>query len=104
MTGKFYFYFFNFYFSLLFYFNFPDRLIYERTDDEFNQISLLNETRDDNEDLIQPEFNFDINAQPPAENSAKVDADYQKKFGRLYKTFDVRYLKGKIWETINEVN
>jgi hypothetical protein len=34
------------------------------------------------------------------ENIAKVDKDYEKRFGRLYKTFDVRYLKSKIWDSI----
>jgi len=38
------------------------------------------------------------------ENMAIIDKDYQKKFGKLYKTFDVRYVKTKLWETINEVN
>jgi hypothetical protein len=38
-----------------------------------------------------------------AQTFMKVDADYEKKFGRLYKTFDVRYLKGKIWESIDKV-
>ena len=51
---------------------------------------------------IQTNFNLDINT-GAIENTAKVDKEYQKKFGRLYKTFDVRYLKGKIWESINEV-
>ena len=35
---------------------------------------------------------------------AIVDKEYQKKFGKLYKTFDVRYVKNKLWETINEVS
>jgi hypothetical protein len=30
----------------------------------------------------------------------KIDSDYEKKFGRLYKTFDVKVVKQSIWQTI----
>ncbi len=33
----------------------------------------------------------------------KVDNEYEKKFGRLYKTFDVRFLKSKIWDSLDNV-
>jgi hypothetical protein len=38
------------------------------------------------------------------ENFGKFDNEYEKKFGRLYKTFDVRVIKNKIWESISDYN
>jgi len=35
------------------------------------------------------------------ETFGKIDNEYEKKFGRLYKTFDVRVIKNKIWDTIS---
>lgn len=35
---------------------------------------------------------------------AKIDSEYEKKFGRLYKTFDVRFVKSKIWESVSNLN
>ena len=29
--------------------------------------------------------------------------NFDKKFGKLYKTFDVGFVKKKIWDTINEI-
>jgi hypothetical protein len=48
-------------------------------------------------------MNFDINEDDKIENNARIDQEYAKKFGHLYKTFDVRFIKGKILETISEV-
>lgn len=39
-----------------------------------------------------------------AETFVKIDSEYEKKFGRLYKTFDVRVIKSKIWESITFVS
>lgn len=30
-----------------------------------------------------------------------LNKEYNKAFGRLYKTFDVRFIKEKIWETLS---
>jgi hypothetical protein len=49
---------------------------------------------DNNPDEVQNEVKI-------GQSFVKVDNDYEKKFGRLYKTFDVRYLKSKIWESID---
>ncbi len=55
------------------------------------------------EEDIENKLNLDI-PNEKIENMAIIDKEYQKKFGKLYKTFDVRYVKTKLWETINEVN
>lgn len=39
----------------------------------------------------------------PTKTFLKIENEYEKKFGRLYKTFDVRFLKSKIWDSINIV-
>lgn len=56
------------------------------------------------DEFIKPDLNFDVAIDYKIENTARVDKDYEKHFGRLYKTFDVRFLKGKIWESLKEVN
>jgi hypothetical protein len=38
------------------------------------------------------------------ESFAKIDNEYEKKFGRLYKTFDVRFVKSKIWESVSNLS
>ncbi len=51
-------------------------------------------------------FNYNINEEKvdiPSKTFLKLEHDYEKKFGRLYKTFDVRFIKTKIWETITNV-
>jgi hypothetical protein len=35
------------------------------------------------------------------QNFKRIDNEYEKKFGRLYKTFDVRMIKNKIWESVS---
>lgn len=50
------------------------------------------------------EYNFEITMDANLENNAKIDKDYEKRFGRLYKTFDVRYLKSKIWDSISRID
>ncbi len=55
---------------------------------------------------IDEEFENNLNlniSNEKVENMVIIDKDYQNKFGKLYKTFDVRYVKNKLWETINEV-
>ena len=54
------------------------------------------------EEDIENRLNFDLENEK-VQNMAIVDKEYQKKFGKLYKTFDVRFIKNKIWETINDV-
>ena len=54
------------------------------------------------EEDIENKLNLNI-PNEKIENMAIIDKEYQKKFGKLYKTFDVRYVKNKLWETINEV-
>jgi hypothetical protein len=54
------------------------------------------------EEVVKNEFNFDIEVNANIENNARIDKDFEKRFGRLYKTFDVRYLKSKIWDSISK--
>jgi hypothetical protein len=74
--------------------------------DDGENIQMIDATEDLNKEdnnLIF-DINFDVTAQGKLENMARIDKDYEKKFGRLYKTFDVRYLKSKIWESLLQVN
>lgn len=99
--------------SLYFFFLIPEKRIIEPTEkvattSDMDNLGAVNEISPEGlpiniKNLEPGNFNLDINMGTVIENTAKVDTDYQKKFGRLYKTFDVRYLKGKIWESINEV-
>lgn len=52
------------------------------------------------------EFNYNNqdNVDLPSKTFVKLENEYEKKFGRLYKTFDVRFIKTKIWETMNNVS
>lgn len=54
-------------------------------------------------DELAEEENISLNVSQP-ENFLKVDNEYEKKFGRLYKTFDVKFLKSKIWDSINNLD
>jgi hypothetical protein len=54
---------------------------------------------------IKEDFEFKVDEVSfPVENMAVVDLEYKRKFGGLYKTFDVKYLKSKLWETVDESN
>ncbi len=57
--------------------------------------------RDDQEGQIDDISNLKLITETKNENNAKFDNEFQKRFGRLYKSFDVRYIKSKIWESIN---
>ncbi len=48
-------------------------------------------------------YNNDDNVDLPSKTFVKLENEYEKKFGRLYKTFDVRFIKTKIWESMNSV-
>jgi len=66
-----------------------------------NENNEFNENQNDysvgGEDINMNQENNDN----PAVPFLKVDADYEKKFGRLYKTFDVKVVKQSIWQTIH---
>lgn len=55
----------------------------------------------ENNNLLPPNEE-DVNINVP-ESFAKIDNEYEKRFGRLYKTFDVRVVKNKIWESIDKL-
>jgi hypothetical protein len=46
---------------------------------------------------------FEENKDQRMDTFVKIDNDYEKKFGRLYKTFDVRFVKSKIWESLSNL-
>jgi hypothetical protein len=86
-------------------FSIQDRLINDRTYNEENRAGL-------NNDNVDSYSNHGDNELPPneeeinnvAETFVKIDSEYEKKFGRLYKTFDVRLIKSKIWESISSIS
>jgi hypothetical protein len=67
----------------------------------------MNNNQDDYNDDFgpeQPSFEENKENMPYNQTFAKIDNDYEKKFGRLYKTFDVRLIKSKIWESLSKLN
>lgn len=62
---------------------------------EMRNINSLHELPQTAE-VIFPDENNEV------ENLAKIDKEYEKKYGRLYKTFDVRFLKNKISECLQQ--
>lgn len=73
--------------------------IKENTDENVEGENLIQDTIVENVN----EFNFDPTTKGEYESTAMIDKDYQRRFGRLYKTFDVRYVKRKMWESIDQV-
>lgn len=70
-----------------------------------NEINIGQENIDYGNQEEPAEFNYnnDDNVDMPSKTFVKLESEYEKKFGRLYKTFDVRFIKTKIWESINTV-
>lgn len=87
-------------FSIQDRFNNPTNPEVNAFDDEND--NNLNENQNDNDFSVAGE---DINMNEVKDNATvpfvKIDADYEKKFGRLYKTFDVKVVKQSIWQTIH---
>ena len=78
-------------------FTIPDRIIQDNIQkDAINVVDEYN----------REEENYDVynEAESVAQSFLKVDNEYEKKFGRLYKTFDVRFLKSKIWDSVDNVH
>ena len=79
----------------------------KRFKEQQSQLSLKQnniKSYDDNQDLNENETfhnqsNYDISKFTEKENENIHNFD--KKFGKLYKTFDVGFVKMKIWDTIN---
>jgi hypothetical protein len=79
----------------------------KRFKEQQSQLSLKQnniKSDDDNQDFnenetIQNQSNYDISKFTEKENENIHNFD--KKFGKLYKTFDVGFVKMKIWDTIN---
>jgi hypothetical protein len=80
-------------------FTISDRIIenFDNKDDELNPVDPYfgDNIAEGDQPLDTPENN--------AQTFLKIDNEYEKKFGRLYKIFDIRFLKGKIWESIDKV-
>ena len=59
------------------------------------------DNNDDNFDEDAMNLVSNYNPLNPIGTFVRIDNEYEKKFGRLYKTFDVRFLKSKIWESLS---
>ena len=102
--------FFNFdKFSIFKLFTGPDRTIFFRgqnnnivnnnyinNNNEFDGSQIIN---DDNNDIS----NMNINNVSGENTFVKFDEEYEKKYGSLYKRFDIRFLKNKIWESYENI-
>lgn len=90
-------------------FSIPDKLILDKKDksskennSNLNEEDLLNADGDLFDNINSNEINSGyLETNEIIENTAKVDEEYDKKYGKLYKTFDVRFVKSKIWENIS---
>lgn len=65
---------------------------------------MNNNNQEDDFGPEQPSFEENKENIAFNETFAKIDNEYEKKFGRLYKTFDVRLIKSKIWESLSRLN
>ena len=54
---------------------------------------------DDNNDIS----NINLNTTNGENTFVKFDEEYEKKYGQLYKRFDIRFLKNKIWESYENI-
>ena len=100
--------FFNFdKFSIFKLFSGPDRTIFQKfqnnnlndnyiNNNEFDGSQIIN---DDNHDIS----NMNINNVSGENTFVKFDEEYEKKYGSLYKRFDIRFLKNKIWESYENI-
>ena len=100
--------FFNFdKFSIFKLFSGPDRTIFQKfqnnnlndnyiNNNEFDGSQIIN---DDNHDIS----NMNINNVSGENTFVKFDEEYEKKYGQLYKRFDIRFLKNKIWESYENI-
>lgn len=69
-----------------------------------NIIDLQSEEMADSElsNVCENEVQEVINLTEEENQFSRIDKEYQKKFGRLYRTFDVRFLKNKILESLTQ--
>ena len=63
--------------------------------------SISDDLRNDDTDVLHNQTNYDLKKFDAIENENIHNFD--KKFGKLYKTFDVGYVKNRIWDTIKEI-
>ena len=63
--------------------------------------SISDDLRKDDTDVLHNQTNYDLKKFDAIENENIHNFD--KKFGKLYKTFDVGYVKNRIWDTIKEI-
>ena len=86
-----------------------DRLIQDNPSTDYAKLNQneehINENNYDDGDISVDVAPFEENKdnQNPMETFVKIDNEYEKKFGRLYKTFDVRFVKSKIWESFSSL-
>jgi condensin complex subunit 2 len=87
--------------SILFnLFNIQERIINENQEQQklsHEDENLVNNFNYENQDENLSQRPEELNQ---VQTFVKIDSDYEKKFGRLYKTFDVRLIKNKIWDSI----
>ena len=48
-------------------------------------------------------MNLQTSVQQPNNTFVKFDQEYEKKFGQLYKRFDVKFIKQNIWNTFETI-
>ena len=102
--------FFNFdKFSIFKLFTGPDRTIFFRGQ---NNNIVNNNYINNNNEFENSQFGIDENIDitninlnnTNGENTfVKFDEEYEKKYGQLYKRFDIRFLKNKIWESFENI-
>lgn len=61
----------------------------------------MNDNEDDYGDNINNQSNYDLSRFTQKENE-NIE-NFEKKFGKLYKTFDVGFVKKRIWDTIKTI-
>ena len=75
----------------------PDKII---EDDDI----LPNDGQPDEDAVdINQSMNLQTSVQQPNNTFVKFDQEYEKKFGQLYKRFDVKFIKQNIWNTFETI-
>ena len=72
-----------------------------KREDDNNNLDDISTGNNDDGDVLQNQSNYDIKKFTEKENENINNFD--KKFGKLYKTFDVGFVKRKIWDTITDI-
>ena len=64
---------------------------------------LPNEGQPDDDAIDINQSNLQTSIQQPNNTFVKFDQEYEKKFGQLYKRFDVKFIKQNIWNTFETI-